>query len=666
MEILAYISVNILLFVSWYTFLYGRRECLSLSDRLVGTFTLGLTQIIVTQMLLGVIFKSLHGGPLFLLNTFISLALFIAVLMKGQGRGIFAEFRDEIVRIFRVITGDAVLLIIAVLFLISLLWMILIGYLFPSYSWDALYYHLPIAGQIIQSGSIQEHVTPSFIQQYMNIFSKNINLLFVWNIIFLKSDVLVDLTQLLFTLAGVLSVYSISVKLNIREKYAIYSSLLFFFTPVLILQSTINYVDVAVSMLFIMTVNFLLSDSPDHLRERGVFRRRRSPLILAGLSAGILLGSKPTGPVFICVIFGAVVLQEILRSRSALYHNEHEYSLLNGLKRTMIFFAVPAFLAGGYWYMRNWIVHGNPVYFMDVSLFGLTLFKGLKSDWVEQAPQIIESLNYFTRLLHVWLEKVGYYMYDSRLSGFGPTWFALFLPSIAFSAFHAVARKKYGFLFVLLLFAVTFIVHPRNWFARYVVFIVGLGAVSFGYVLNYFDRRENMLRFLALFFAVYSCVTINSPCIMPLQVKEFINLPAEERTLTRHKPFNIDLKVRNEYGLWMWIERNMKAGDTLVYTFVDTDLDPENPFFLEPLWNRAFSNRVVYIQSDTYNEWLESLKNNDVTHIVMKINSVEDVWIEKERNMFFSLRWMGNLTEKFKIVYADNNYKIAQFMGTGK
>ena len=41
----------------------------------------------------------------------------------------------------------------------------------------------------------------------------------------------------------------------------------------------------------------------------------------------------------------------------------------------------------------------------------------------------------------------------------------------------------------------------------------------------------------------------------------------------------------------------------------------------------------------------------------------EDKWIEKEREIFYSLRWMGNVTEKFKIVYDDDNYKIARFGG---
>lgn len=332
----------------------------------------------------------------------------------------------------------------------------------------------------------------------------------------------------------------------------------------------------------------------------------------------------------------------------------------------MIYFILPVILTGGYWYMRNWVLYGNPVYYMDVSFFNITLFKGLKKDWVEPAPQIIENLNYLTRLLHVWLERVGYYMYDSRLSGFGPIWFILFIPGILISLVHALIKRKYGFLFVSAILIVTFIIHPRNWTTRYVIFIVGLGALSFGFILERFSKRENALKISALLLAGYSFMTVNSPCIMPGKIKEFLQLPAKERTLSRHKPFNIDVKVRNEYGYWIWIGNNILRGDTIAYTFESFGINTSKPFFTAPLWNREFSNKVVYIKSDDYKKWLNDLENNSATYILIKSNSVEDAWIEKERKVFYSLQWMGNIKEKFRIVYADENYKIARFNKGGR
>jgi hypothetical protein len=614
-------------------------------------------------MLLGVVFRKLYPLPLFLLNTIISAGILILALRTGGSAGLCKEIKDETLRISGIIVQDKILLCLFSLFLISVGWMMFLGYLFPSYAWDALYYHLPIAGQMIQSGAIEETLTPSFIQQYINIFPQNINLFFLWNIIFLENDVIVDLSQLVFTIAGVLSIYSMAVKLRIKEKYAIYCALLFFFTPVLMLQSTINYVDGAVSVLLLIAVNFLMYDDVESYMARSEsresFEKRKIPLLLSGLAAGLLLGSKPTGPVVIIVMLGAIFIQETVKLNIA--YADRGYMLKDSLKVYLVCFIMPVFLMGGYWYMRNWISYGNPVYYMDVSLFNVNLFKGLKSDWVEPAPDIINSLNYLTRPLYVWLERVGYYLYDSRLSGFGPIWFILFLPAIIISFVHALIKKRYRFLFAGAILLLTFIVHPRNWTTRYVIFIVGLGALSFGFVLAYFNKRENVLKIIALLLAVFTLLTANSPCIMPEKINEFLHLPAGERTLSRHKPSNIDTKVRDEYGYWIWIENNMSEGDTLAYTFVDTGVDTSRPFFFRPLWNRAFTNKVVYVKSDTYEEWLKKMGNDNTVYILIRKDSTEDQWIEKERRLFYSLSWMGNMKEKFKIMYSDDNYRIVQY-----
>jgi hypothetical protein len=417
-------------------------------------------------------------------------------------------------------------------------------------------------------------------------------------------------------------------------------------------------------MLFIIAVNFLIHD--DSVKSDGrndateIVKAGNDSLLLSGLSAGILLGSKPTGPLFIAVMLGVIFIRGLIRQGKTM--SKHSASPMgSSFKAYLVCFLIPTILMGGYWYVRNWIVYGNPIYYMDVSLFNVTLFKGLKSDWVEPAPQIIDGLNYLTRLLYVWLERVGYYMYDSRLSGFGPIWFILFLPSIAFSFLYAFIKKKYTFLFVSAILLLTFMIHPRNWTTRYVIFIVGLGALSFGMALEYFSRREKTLCFIALLLSGYTFLAVNSPCIMPEKIKEFLYLPSNERTLSRHKPFNIDIKVRKEYGYWMWIEKNVKRGETLAYTFESFQLSTSEPFFTAPLWNRAFSNRVVYVKSDAYKEWLNELNKNHTSYILTRRDSIEDDWIEKERKLFYSLRWMGTIKEKFRIVYADDHYRIARY-----
>jgi hypothetical protein len=662
-EIIRYITVNLLLFLSWYALLFRLKGTLSFSDRLLGVFLLCLAQIIASQMVLGVIMKQLFATPLFLLNVSISSIVLFATL-PGRTGEILTEVKHESARFLHILRGDRLLICIFSLFTLLVSWLVFLGYLFPSYAWDSLYYHLPMVGQIMQSGAIQENPTPSFIQQYMNIFSKNINLFFLWNIIFLKSAIVTDLSQLVFSLMGVLAVYSMAVKIKIQEKYALYASILFFFTPVLILQSTTNYVDIAVSMLLLISVNFLLYDDLESLENSSPAKSRNVPILLSGLAAGILLGSKPTGPLFMLLLSLAIMTREFLKyiRSTGISAGPGRYSLMKGFRTYLFFFAAPALIIGGYWYIRNWILHANPVYYMDITVLNITLMEGLQSSWVEPAPAIIESLGYFARPFHVWLEKVSYYLYDSRLSGFGPLWFILYLPSMVFSVIYALSRKQYHFLFIALILTVTFLVHPRNWTTRYVIFAVGLGALSFGLACEYFRKRETALRGIALLLAVYTLFSANSPCIMPEKIREFSLLPPEKRTLTRLKPFNIDTKVRNEYGYWMWIEENIRSGDTLAYTFESQELDTSKPFFPAPLWNREFSNRVIYVKAGSYKTWLKKLYEKSASYVLIRTGSAEDQWVRVVQNTPY---WMG-VTERFQVVYSDDLYKILQFRGANE
>ena len=73
-----------------------------------------------------------------------------------------------------------------------------------------------------------------------------------------------------------------------------------------------------------------------------------------------------------------------------------------------------------------------------------------------------------------------------------------------------------------------------------------------------------------------------------------------------------------------------------------------------------FSNNIAHIRSDTYNKWLKNLKKNNVTYVLIRTNSAEDRWIDKEKKLLHSIWWLGGFKERFKVVYTDKNYKIVK------
>ncbi len=649
MNVVSYTILNLLLFSSWFVLLLKKRDALSFVDRLIGAFVLGLTQIVLTEMILGIIFKLLYTTPLLILNLSISLFVIVISMLKKGGISLYGELKEEFTTIFSIIKDDIVLLLISIIFIISISWIIFIGYIFPSYTWDALWYHLPMVGYIIQSGAIQENPTPSLIDQFINIFPKNIELFFLWNIIILKDDAITDLSQLLFTIIGVFTIYSIAIKLGIEKRYAIYSGLIFFFAPIVILQSHTNYVDVAVAVLFLIAINFLI------FRGTRAINHPALSIILSGITTGILLGSKGSGPLFVAILSVAILIRNVLiyLNPFKLFYNEDRGSLLSILKAYLLCFLLPSFLIGGYWYIKNWFLYGNPVYPMEISFLNTTIFKGLYSGIIDPAPEIMERLSPFKRLIYVWLEKVNYYLYDSRFSGFGPIWFIISLPSIAFCLIHSLRHGRFRFLFLSMILIVTFILYPRNWNTRYVIFILGLGALSTGMMLEYFRQRDRILKTLILILVLYTALTSNSPAITPDKIEEFIRLPSSRRTIVEHDPFNIHLQARQEYGHWRWIRGNIKNGDVLAYTF--------EPLFLSPLWNGEFSNKVVYVKADSYDGWLMKLEEEKATHVLIRTRSPEDIWIENENRLLSSYSWLGSFKRRFILTYSDDNYRIYKF-----
>jgi hypothetical protein len=578
-------------------------------------------------------------------------------------KSIVRELRGEVFRFFTIVKADRVLLCIFSLLALSVCWTIFLGYLFPSYTWDALWYHLPIVGYIMQSGAIQENATPSMIDLFMNIFPKNIELFFIWNTIFIRNDVLIDLSQLPFTLVGILTIISMSRKLGLSQEHALYSAFLFFFTPIIILQSGTNYIDIAVSVLFLISINFLMC-SQKHTLSPAEYRGKQgqnTAVLLAGLTTGILVGSKGSGPLFAVMIFGFILMNEFMKRLNVLStpcgivkgardRNQNDNLIKSTLIPYLLCFFIPAFLVGGYWYVKNWILYNNPVYPMEISLFNITFFKGLYGEIIEPIPEAIKGLSAYAKIFYVWRERLPYYIYDSRLGGLGPVWFILLVPSLVFSLFFSVKEKRYNFLLIIFIIIITFSIYPRNWTSRYVIFLVGLGSLAFGHTLLYFEKQQRALKIIVLLLVIYTFFVANSPCIVPLKIRDFLRLPAHERTIARHAPMNIDTHARKEYGLWIWLSRNLSSGDVLAYTF--------EPLFLSPLWNRDFSNKIVFMKSVKFNEWMKGLKKNNVTYVLVQKDSQEDKWVNTVNEFYSRGALMFNRGNRFQVLYADENYKV--------
>ena len=114
---------------------FSKKDSLLFADRLAGSFILGLAQIIMTQLLLGVVFESLFALPLLILNVLLSSVVLVLALRTVDMKNMFIEIKDEVARMLGIIIGDRILFCIFGLVIVLVVWLALLGFLFPSYSW---------------------------------------------------------------------------------------------------------------------------------------------------------------------------------------------------------------------------------------------------------------------------------------------------------------------------------------------------------------------------------------------------------------------------------------------------------------------------------------------------------------------------------------------------
>jgi hypothetical protein len=420
-----YIAITAYVFFSPYYLLTKKHSQLySFSDRLLGAFTIGIAQIIITEATLGLALI-LESRNLFLLNLAVSTGflLYAGMARKELGRQL-EEAGKSLAGFFNLVWKHMTLRVICVFFLLQTVWWAFMIYLFPPYAWDALAFHLPKVTCILQSHGIE--VFPA-IPVFINTYPFNAELLFLWNVIYLGNDILVDGTQAVFALVSVLALYGIARKCGVKPQYAAYV-MLFLFIPIVIQQATTCYIDIIVSGLLMIAVNFML------LKDRA-----RINLLILGMAVGMMLGTKYSY-ILPGLIVSLAALFLIVRDRKIeLARSGNRTWLPWILLADCLIYLLPILVLGGTWYGRNYLLFGNPLAPIEINIFGATVFPGFSkpADYTFNTPILFDAPTVFK----VWLERAipspfwdePYYTLGTGRGGFGPLFFIVLLPSLLFS-----------------------------------------------------------------------------------------------------------------------------------------------------------------------------------------------------------------------------------------
>lgn len=222
----------------------------------------------------------------------------------------------------------------------------------PPAGGDPFIYHLTFPAFWLKAGRIG-YVALPYGAQAATYYPLNMELFYLWVMRPLHSDLLLNIAQVPCWLLAALAVAALARETGIGRPGAAIGAAVGLLVPGLIQQATVARVDVAFAAWFLLSIYFAMRWG--RTREPGV-------LILFGIAAGLLIGTKSIGLIYSFV--PVLLFVFYLRGRG-------RHAAADVVKVVCL-----AAAFGGFWYVRNWIETGNPLFPLDVNLFGLHIFPG--------------------------------------------------------------------------------------------------------------------------------------------------------------------------------------------------------------------------------------------------------------------------------------------------
>lgn len=441
---------------------------------------LSMIQVVTIALSLGrvVLTPTVAAGDIL-----VSLVVGLAVWRLGANGGAFARSsatgRPGGSRIWLILTGVFAALTYGLYGVVS--------YYQPDSSWDGNYYHIPSIGTWAVKGYI--YWIPSNWPQasLMNGYPKGAELVGFVLSQGLRNSYFVNLSNFLFLPLGILGIISLSRSLGASLEAATLSGLAFMAVPTVVFQLPTSYVDVAFACCVIAVMAAVLVIVDDLFAGRSISPRS---LLMFGGSLGLSLSTKDTGLGIVVVSVGGIVAVLAVNLAKRAWRERYL-----GLWRGILFLAgtlAVALIVGGYWYIRDLLLAGSPIYPIGVRFLGHTVFPGASVSEVINAtamtPVFMRSWPEPVQVIYTWLQGLNAWpgsltSVDARLGGLGYLWLFACVPSMVILLYRSVQlRRPYvhrGRVLVLLgVVGVAFALTPMSWWARYTVWIYAAGLPS--------------------------------------------------------------------------------------------------------------------------------------------------------------------------------------------
>lgn len=474
------------------------------------------------------------------------------------------------------LTASTLVAVIAIALAVTAAWLL------APWAWESLAYHLPISNDALQThalASVPTHIVyasayPHLGAVYLTAFR-----------LALGHDALAETVQLPFAAQAVVAIALAARREGVSSKRALALALLFVAVPAVTLELASCEVDVMFAAL-VMTSVVLASGPLD------------APAIgLSALSLGLALGTDPSSPVVILVAFATLV----------------QRGLRGGRAGEVLFAMGVVASVGGWTYLENLLLHGNPLWPVRVGVLGLeidglTTFDELASRGTSEP---FASASWAERLLESWTSPLEPRpSFDMRRGGLGPL-FTLGLLPLAFAAAASAAhdaRSRARLAPIgkaLLPMGLATLLSPQAFWARYTLLLAGVGLAIAAVATDDLPRRWRRTLDVALVVLALGSVwhassgfTVDGPSLADIAA-----LPEAEREAA----YGIDLDERP------WSDARARVGHGEAFAY--------DPSFNLPgrLFPAHQHGRVVYLEAPgpTADELVELVEREHIESIVL-------------------------------------------------
>ncbi|MCH7873020.1 MAG: hypothetical protein IID33_15095, partial [Planctomycetes bacterium] len=241
--------------------------------------------------------------------------------------------------------------------------------------YDALYYHLPVAVRWMHEQRLDLVVGFNYLSHPEN------GMIVPFLLAFAKLESLFPFVHLPKAALVGLAIYGLARSINVSEAGAKLTACIALSVPIVMFQSFSGYIDLYaasawLSALLALTWAVRASDPSC----------RHGMLVLAGLAAGVALGSKTTFLVMVTMLAVVAMAVEWIRSRESLHDRRSPV-------RNLLLFGAASLACSGFWFVRGTVQAGNPVYPLGVEVGGTTLLPGLTADDIFPRRSMSEKIS---------------------------------------------------------------------------------------------------------------------------------------------------------------------------------------------------------------------------------------------------------------------------------